>query len=64
MPRVRVQRMALLGIGIAFAATAVLLATVRRGASAFEPVTPGLVAIVLIVNALQQRAGVRSDATG
>lgn len=59
-PAVRVQRIALFAIAAAFATTAGLLASVPRNASAFEPVTPALVAIVLLVNAVQLRSGVGS----
>jgi hypothetical protein len=59
-PSVRTQRIALLAIAAAFGITAGLLASVPRNASAFEPVTPALVAIVLLVNAVQLRSGVGS----
>ncbi len=58
-PRPGLQRGLLLAIGAVFAATAALLASVHRGASAFEPVTPALVAIVLVINAIQTRAAAK-----
>jgi hypothetical protein len=59
-PAIAVQRIALVAIAAAFAGAAALLASVPRNASAFEPVTPALVAIVLVVNATQLRSAVRS----
>ncbi|MEI8255234.1 MAG: hypothetical protein WCJ30_06120 [Deltaproteobacteria bacterium] len=55
-PRPGLQRALLLAVGAIFAVTAGLLSSVHRGASAFEPVTPALVALVLVVNAIQTRA--------
>lgn len=56
VPRPGLQRGLLLFVAAIFATTAGLLASVHRGASEFEPVTPALVALVLALDALQTRA--------
>lgn len=63
-PEARTQRWLLLATGLLFAGSAAILALVPRDARLFDPITPALVAAVLIANAWLTRSTVRSAPPG